>query len=68
MLHERLFVALAKAHLQLKKIREEGDPLYIQRVYGIDGRVKFYADRNKADIKIDRSKEISFFKRKYKKI
>ena len=67
MLHERLFVALAKAHLQLKKIREEGDPLYIQRVYGIDGRVKFYADRNKADIKIDRSKEISFFKKKIQK-
>jgi len=66
-LHERLFVALAKAHLQLKKMREEGDPLYIQRVYGIDGRVKFYADRNKADIKIDRSKEISFFRKKTQK-
>lgn len=67
LLHERLLAAMVRAHMQLRKMCEEGDPLYMERVFGIAGRVRFYADRNMADIRLDRSSEIAAFQKQTQK-
>lgn len=67
LLHERLLEAMVRAHMQLRKMREEGDPLYMERVSGIAGHVRFYADRNMADIRLDRSSEIASFQKQTQK-
>ena len=60
--HKNLYLALARAGIQLRKLREKSDPIEIHHATGDLRKINFYSERNLGNAKIKRSEEISKFR------